>query len=132
MQNHIRTNQINLKTASNIIQFDLCNIVKILKIGAHNWNIMYGNFVWRTEKVVGQIVRHLKIFISRLGDPHIDFITYSFIPATNHCSLLEKSAFLLPLIFLMFTIWTFKYFHSPPPSPPNSSLLPMALHGTYH
>ena len=39
----------------------------MLKIAsAHNWNIISENFVRRTEKVVGQSVRQLKIFISRL------------------------------------------------------------------
>ncbi len=58
---------IVLKTASNITQLDPCNIRKILKIGAHNWNIMSENFVRRAEEVAGQSVRQLKIFISRLG-----------------------------------------------------------------
>ncbi len=33
----LRTNHTSLKTASNITRFDLYNIRKILKIGAHNW-----------------------------------------------------------------------------------------------
>jgi hypothetical protein len=41
------------KTPSNITLFGLCNILKILKIGAH--------------KVAGQSVRQPKIFISGLG-----------------------------------------------------------------
>ena len=31
-----------------------------MKIGAHNWNMMSGSFVRRTEKGTGQSVRHLK------------------------------------------------------------------------
>ena len=57
MQNHIylilQTNQISPKTASNITQFDLCNIGKYYN--AHNWNKMSGNFVQRTEKVAENI-----------------------------------------------------------------------------
>ena len=62
-----RTNHILvLKTASNITRLDPCNTRKILKIGAHNWNIMSENSVRRTEEVAGQSVHQLKIFISRL------------------------------------------------------------------
>ncbi len=45
VQNHVyfifQINQISLKTALNITRFDPCNIRKILKIGAHKWNIMW-------------------------------------------------------------------------------------------
>jgi hypothetical protein len=37
-----------------------------MKVGPHNWNMMSGSFVRRTEKVAGQSVHQLKIFISRL------------------------------------------------------------------
>ena len=52
-------------TASNITRFDPCNIRKILKIGAHDWNIMSENVVRRIEEVAGQSVRQLKILISK-------------------------------------------------------------------
>ena len=41
---------------------------KYLEIAsAHSWNIIFENFVRRTEEVAGQSVRQLKIYISRLG-----------------------------------------------------------------
>ena len=47
---------------------NLCNMWKISEIAsARSWNIIFENFVWRTEEVAEQSVRQLKIFISRLA-----------------------------------------------------------------
>ena len=43
-----------------------------MKIGAHNWNMMSGSFVRRTEKVARQNVCQLKILISRLVKNPVD------------------------------------------------------------
>ena len=72
---------------------DLCNIKKILKIRvtAHNWNIMSGNFVRHTKEIAGQCVSLLNIFISRLGLLAYDF--YQMIVDSDfgliNCRLIE-------------------------------------------